>query len=113
MQAASASQFPAPQKFTLKAEPDPSCDPTQQFCEQWVPGTYVLRVGQYGVKIGQILYKVCKLVFGFVVENALLQELVETACFFFPKKQVKKKFNKQTIKKKKAQTHTHTHRIVL
>lgn len=44
MQAASASQFPAPQKFTLKAEPDPSCDPTQQFCEQWVPGTYVLRV---------------------------------------------------------------------
>ena len=65
MKAANASQFPAPQNFVLKAEPDPDCDPTQQFCEEWVPGTYVLSVGQYHVKSGQILYKDCKLVFEF------------------------------------------------
>lgn len=30
--------------FKLKAEPDPSCDPTQQPCEQWVPGVYTVKM---------------------------------------------------------------------
>jgi len=28
------------ERITVKAEPDPQCDPTQQPCEQWLPGTY-------------------------------------------------------------------------
>ncbi|CAF0759811.1 unnamed protein product [Adineta steineri] len=28
------------QKVTVKAEPDPHCDPTQEMCEEWLPGTY-------------------------------------------------------------------------
>lgn len=32
-------------KWTLKAAPDPSCDPTQQPCEQFLPGVYVAEVG--------------------------------------------------------------------
>jgi len=31
-------------KITFKAEPDPSCDPTQQPCERWLPGTYNVTV---------------------------------------------------------------------
>ncbi|XP_064603681.1 countin-1-like [Liolophura sinensis] len=31
-------------KFNIKAEPDPNCDPTQQECEQWLPGNYVVKV---------------------------------------------------------------------
>lgn len=33
-------------KFNIKAEPDPNCDPTQQECEQWLPGNYVVKVGE-------------------------------------------------------------------
>ncbi|XP_062617063.1 countin-1-like [Saccostrea cucullata] len=32
------------QKFNLKAEPDPQCDPTQQPCEQWLPGNYTVKI---------------------------------------------------------------------
>merc|ERR1712110_137933 len=28
------------ERITVKAEPDPQCDPTQEECEQWLPGTY-------------------------------------------------------------------------
>ncbi|XP_059147777.1 countin-1-like [Physella acuta] len=28
----------------LDAEPDPDCDPTQDFCEEWLPGTYTATV---------------------------------------------------------------------
>lgn len=44
MMAQNASGFPSSQSFTLKAEPDPNCDPTQDFCEQWLPGPYQLIV---------------------------------------------------------------------
>lgn len=30
--------------FKLKAEPDPSCDPTQQPCEQWEAGVYTVKM---------------------------------------------------------------------
>ncbi|XP_069116842.1 countin-3-like [Argopecten irradians] len=30
--------------FSLKAEPDPNCDPTQQPCEQWMPGNYGVKI---------------------------------------------------------------------
>ncbi|XP_060081667.1 countin-3-like [Ylistrum balloti] len=30
--------------FSLKAEPDPSCDPTQEPCEQWIPGDYGVKI---------------------------------------------------------------------
>lgn len=30
--------------WTLKAAPDPSCDPTQQPCEMWLPGNYTIDV---------------------------------------------------------------------
>ncbi|XP_071080031.1 countin-3-like [Haliotis cracherodii] len=33
-----------PTRMTLKAEPDPNCDPSQGPCEQWLPGNYTLRV---------------------------------------------------------------------
>jgi hypothetical protein len=32
------------ERITVKAEPDPSCDPTQEPCEQWIPGTYNVTV---------------------------------------------------------------------
>ncbi|KAK7504838.1 hypothetical protein BaRGS_00003866, partial [Batillaria attramentaria] len=44
MPAQNASAFPAPQAFTLNASPDPDCDPTQQMCENWLPGNYTLIV---------------------------------------------------------------------
>jgi len=28
------------ERITVKAEPDPRCDPTQEPCEQWIPGIY-------------------------------------------------------------------------
>jgi hypothetical protein len=28
------------EKITVKAEPDPRCDPTQEPCEEWLPGVY-------------------------------------------------------------------------
>lgn len=37
--------------FSIKANPDPSCDPTQQQCEQWLPGLYVVE--------GNICYGEC------------------------------------------------------
>ncbi len=40
--AAKAGQYGV--RWSVKAEPDPSCDPTQQECEQWLPGTYVVDV---------------------------------------------------------------------
>lgn len=30
--------------FTLRAEPDPDCDPTQGPCEQWLPGDYTVKI---------------------------------------------------------------------
>jgi len=32
------------ERITVKAEPDPQCDPTQQPCEEWLPGTYNVTV---------------------------------------------------------------------
>jgi len=32
------------ERITVKAEPDPSCDPTQEPCEQWLPGVYNVTV---------------------------------------------------------------------
>jgi len=32
------------ERITVKAEPDPSCDPTQEPCEQWIPGVYNVTV---------------------------------------------------------------------
>jgi hypothetical protein len=32
------------EKITVKAEPDPRCDPTQEPCEEWLPGTYNVTV---------------------------------------------------------------------
>jgi len=32
------------ERITVKAEPDPQCDPTQEPCEQWLPGTYNVTV---------------------------------------------------------------------
>ena len=32
--------------FKLKAVPDPDCDPTQQECEQWLPGVYTVHFGE-------------------------------------------------------------------
>ena len=31
--------------WTVAAKPDPNCDPTQQLCEQWIPGKYTANVG--------------------------------------------------------------------
>jgi hypothetical protein len=31
-------------KFNLQAQPDPSCDPTQEECEQWLPGNYTVQI---------------------------------------------------------------------
>lgn len=32
------------QSLSLKAMPDPNCDPTQQPCEMWEPGNYTVRI---------------------------------------------------------------------
>ncbi|UJR10515.1 hypothetical protein I4U23_014718 [Adineta vaga] len=32
------------ERITVKAQPDPQCDPTQEECEQWLPGTYNVTV---------------------------------------------------------------------
>jgi len=32
------------QRITVKAEPDPQCDPTQEPCEEWLPGVYNVTV---------------------------------------------------------------------
>jgi len=32
------------ERISVKAEPDPECDPTQGPCEQWLPGTYNVTV---------------------------------------------------------------------
>jgi len=32
------------ERITVKAEPDPQCDPTQEPCEEWIPGTYNVTV---------------------------------------------------------------------
>lgn len=32
------------ERITVKAEPDPQCDPTQEPCEQWLPGVYNVTV---------------------------------------------------------------------
>ncbi|XP_025092587.1 countin-1-like [Pomacea canaliculata] len=44
LEAQKPSAFPSPQSFALKAKPDPNCDPTQDFCEMWLPGNYTLIV---------------------------------------------------------------------
>ncbi|KAL8622934.1 hypothetical protein ACOMHN_027055 [Nucella lapillus] len=44
MMATNSSGFPIPEAFSLKAEPNPDFDPSQEMCEMWVPGDYVLRV---------------------------------------------------------------------
>ena len=33
--------------WNTQAKPDPSCDPTQQPCEQWLPGNYTVHVGTF------------------------------------------------------------------
>jgi hypothetical protein len=42
MEAKKAGTFT--EKITIKAEPDPQCDPTQQPCEEWLPGVYNVTV---------------------------------------------------------------------
>jgi len=32
------------ERISVKAEPDPQCDPTQEPCERWLPGTYNVSV---------------------------------------------------------------------
>jgi len=32
------------ERITVKAEPDPQCDPTQEPCEEWLPGVYNVTV---------------------------------------------------------------------
>ena len=32
------------QTIKLKAQPDPDCDPSQQFCEMWLPGNYTVKI---------------------------------------------------------------------
>ena len=31
--------------WTVHAKPDPHCDPTQEPCEEWLPGNYTANVG--------------------------------------------------------------------
>ncbi len=33
-------------KWDGEAKPDPDCDPTQSFCEMWIPGNYSVKVGK-------------------------------------------------------------------
>jgi hypothetical protein len=35
-----------PQTVKLKAQPDPHCDPSQGFCEMWLPGNYTVKIGK-------------------------------------------------------------------
>lgn len=32
--------------WSVKAAPDPNCDPTQGPCEAWVPGNYTVEIGK-------------------------------------------------------------------
>jgi len=32
------------ERISLKAQPDPQCDPTMEPCEQWLPGTYTVTI---------------------------------------------------------------------
>ncbi len=32
-------------KWTVTAAPDPNCDPSQGFCEMWLPGNYTVQIG--------------------------------------------------------------------
>lgn len=36
-----------PQSVKLKAQPDPDCDPTQGPCEEWMPGNYTVKIGNF------------------------------------------------------------------
>lgn len=38
----SAGTYPV--NIKLKAVPDPDCDPTQGFCEEWLPGNYTVKI---------------------------------------------------------------------
>ena len=33
------------ERISIKAEPDPDCDPSQDECEQWLPGLYIVNIG--------------------------------------------------------------------
>ena len=35
--------------WTVSAKPDPNCDPTQEPCEEWIPGNYTANVGRFMV----------------------------------------------------------------
>lgn len=43
LEASNPGQYQA--QIRLNAIPDPQCDPTQGFCEEWLPGTYVVQTG--------------------------------------------------------------------
>lgn len=32
--------------WKVTAAPDPDCDPTQGFCEMWIPGNYSVQIGK-------------------------------------------------------------------
>lgn len=34
------------EQISIQAEPDPDCDPTQEQCEQWLPGVYYVEIGK-------------------------------------------------------------------
>lgn len=34
-------------KWDSEARPDPNCDPTEGFCEMWLPGNYTVNVGMH------------------------------------------------------------------
>lgn len=34
-------------EFQLNAKPDPDCDPSQGPCEEWLPGDYTVKIGEY------------------------------------------------------------------
>ena len=35
--------------WTIDAKPNPNCDPSQELCEEWLPGNYIANVGEYGL----------------------------------------------------------------
>lgn len=35
------------EKISIKTDPDPDCDPTQEECELWLPGLYFVEIGNY------------------------------------------------------------------
>ena len=37
--------------WTIKAKPDPNCDPSQGPCEMWEPGVYSANVGEWAVML--------------------------------------------------------------